>query len=174
MSGPDDQKSSDIMVRIIKIANRLKMKLGSEYEDGMSGQIPADAILEADALIATLCEECPNAIGGYMEQLIERWREMRDMPDSPARDAISEEVFTLAHEIKDIAAMCEYELTAYFAESLRDFVAKTELDLEAKRVIVQAHVDALKTIQKQGFKDTAGPLADELKEAVKIAIEKFS
>lgn len=170
----DKSGAGGVKVELFKIANRLKQKLGIREETDQPGHIDPDAIAEADKLIETLCEECPQAIAGYLEQLTEAWRKMRDMPQSPERNDVSQEILTLAHEIKDIGAMCGFVLAAHFAESLRDYIAQTELNLEAQRVIIQAHVDAMNVVNKQEIKEDAGPAAEELKAMVKVAIDKYS
>ena len=90
------------------------------------------------------------------------------------RQEKSEEIFTLSHEIKDIASLCGYALTAHFAESLRDYIAETALNLKNQKVIIQAHIDALTIVHKQNIKEDGGPAAEELKKMVKIAIEKYN
>ena len=171
----DQNKSAaDVKVRVFRLANRLRNKLGIRAQNDHPGHIDPEAIKEADKLIADRCAECPVTIKAYLDELAAQWRGMRDMPQSPERDQIAQKVFTTAHEIKDIGSMCGYGLPAYFAESLRDFVAKTELELEAQRVIIQAHVDALQVVIKKDIRDIDAPEAAELKKMVKVAIDKYS
>lgn len=162
-------------VEIFKIANRLKDKLNLKpHEKDKEGRIAPEAIEEADRLIAALCEECPSSIGGFLKDLNTKWTKMKDMGNTEERQELSKEIFTVAHEIKDISAMCEYDLISHFAESLRDYVNQTELSLDAQRVIIQAHIDAITVAHKQSIKQDGGPIAEELKKAVKIAVEKYS
>ncbi len=170
---PDD--TSPIKVEIFKIANRLKQKLGIR-PSGFSadGHIDASAIEEADRLIEVLCQECPSSIGGFLHDLSDKWSKMKTMDDGPERQEIGREVFTISHEIKDISAMCGYDLIAHFAESLRDYVDQTELSLDAQRIIIQAHIDAITVAHKQSLKESGGDMAEELKKLVKIAIDKYS
>ncbi|MCB9989522.1 MAG: hypothetical protein H6868_09375 [Rhodospirillales bacterium] len=164
-----------LSVRLYNIKNSLTRKLGIRpgWTKDMPGHVDEALVKEADALIAERCERCPEAIGHFLEKLTGAWVNMRDLPDTPEREELSQVVFMTAHEIKDIAAMCGYDLAAYFAESLRDYIDQTELNLEAQRVIIQAHVDALSVVHKQGLKADGGPAADELKKMVKVAIEKY-
>ena len=69
--------------------------------------------------------------------------------------------------------MCGYGLIAYFAESLRDYIARTDLNLKAQVVIIQAHLDAMQMCHRKGFRTDAGPEAEELKKMVKMAIDKY-
>ena len=174
MAASSDPKDTGLTVELYKLTNHLKAKLGIRFQDQKTGFLAPEAVAQADKLIEALCVECPRTISGYLISLIELWETMRDMKDSEERREIGTQIFTLAHEIKDIGSMCGYDLVAYFAESLRDYIAKTELSLEAQRVIIQAHVDAMQVVNKMGIKKEAGPEAEELKKMVKIAIEKYS
>lgn len=169
-----NSKSPNVTVEIFKIANRLKEKLGLQAKNTPPGHIDSDAIKEADKLIKALCSECPETIAAHLKTLNGLWDEMRDMPDSQERKESGQEIFTLSHEIKDVGSMCGYTLLAYFAESLRDYIGQTELNMDAQRVIIQAHMDAMTLVHKQDIKDDAGAQAEELKKMVKIAIEKYS
>lgn len=169
----EDDENSGFKMKVFKMANRLKVKMGLDPKDETPGFIAPEAIEEADRLIEALCEECSTTISGHLENLATLWKNMRDMEETPAREKLASEIFTVAHEIKDIGAMCGYNLVAHFAESLRDYIGETELNLTAQRVIIQAHLDAMQTVHRNGLKDDAGPVAEELKKAVKIAIDKY-
>lgn len=160
-------------VEMFKMSNRLRMKIGCDPKAEEEGFLDPEALEEADALIEDLCKECPAAIAGHLETLADLWGRMRDMGDGPERSELAREIFTVSHEIKDFGAMCGYDLVAHFAESLRDYIGQTELNLTAQRVIIQAHLDAMQTVHRAGLKDNAGPVAEELKKAVKIAIDKY-
>lgn len=169
------KKKPGIEVEIFKIANSLKNKLVKRPADmAQEGHIDPSAIEEADRLIEALCKECPRSVGGFLDDLSAKWSKMKAMKQGEERNALSQEVFTLAHEIKDISSMCGYALIAYFAESLRDYVSQTQLSLDAQRVIIQAHIDAITVAHKKGLKDDGGASAEELKKVVKIAIDKYS
>ena len=165
---------SDIKVEIIRLTNHLKRRLGFDPKDESEGFIDPKAIEEADKLIEALCAECSQSIGGFLKQLNEKWALMREIAENNAeREALSEAMFTLSHEIKDIGSMCGYNLIAYFAESLRDYIGETELNLEAQKVIIQAHLDSMQLAHKNDVKEDDGPVATELKQLVKVAIDKY-
>lgn len=170
----NDNNNQDEEIYIFEGDNPLRGKLGLLPSDQMEGQIDPEAIKQADALIQELCQDCSDKIGKHLEEMEELWAEMKEMGDTPKRKKLSEQIFVHAHEIKNWGAMCDYPLSAFFAESLRDYIHDTELSLEAQRVIIQAHVDALHVVNKQGLRDEEEPLALELKEQVQIAVEKYS
>ena len=160
-------------IEIYKLVNRLKPRMGVRFEKQESGFLDDSIIAEADKLIAEVCETSPQVIEQHLGNLTALWMEIREKPVSPERNEASQKIFTLAHEIKDIGAMCGYELLAYFAESLRDYIGRTDLNLKAQIVITQAHIDAMQTVHRLGVRKDAGPQAEELKKMVKMAIEKY-
>lgn len=163
-------------IEIIKLANTLKKKLGMHSTRGKDheGYIDPEAIKEADRLIEVLCEDCVSSIGTFLINLNRIWKQMKDMEAGEKRAKLSKELFHQSHEIKDISSMCGYDLIAFFAESLRDYVDQTELSVNAQRIIIQAHIDAINVAHKQGIKENGGPAADELMKLVKVAIQKYS
>lgn len=166
-------KNSSIKVEIYRLANSLKEKLGMNVKKDAVGFIDPAAIAEADLLVAELCKECSGTLAGYLDQITTDWQEMRELPASEKREKIARDIFTLSHEIKDVGSMCGYNLAAYFAESLRDYIERTELSLEAQRVIIQAHVDALHVVIKQDMREADSTQAEELKKMVKVATDKY-
>lgn len=175
MSDSDGGKNDEYVVEIYKVQNHLKGKLGAMRvaKNDDQGHIEEDKIDEANALIGDMCENCLDDIGTNLKALNSAWREMQDLPEGDKRIEKSEQIFTIAHEIKDIASLCGYTLAAHFAESLRDYIAETALNLKNQRIIIQAHVDALSVVHKNDLKEDGGPAADELKKMVKVAIQKY-
>lgn len=166
--------SEDDPIEVYQRINRLKAKAGGDPNDGREGEISPGMIVKADGLIEDFCKDCPKLIAGILEKLTARWKEMAAMGQSSTREKLGKEIFTLAHEVKDMAGMCGYTLMSEFGESLRDYIMETKLELDAQRVIVQAHVDAMNAALRADIRDEGGPAAQELKALVKIAIDKYS
>lgn len=176
MSDEDNNtQDEEYIVEIYKMRNSLKDKLGALriHKNEDEGHLAEEQIDEANALIADLCANCINDIGANLDKLNAAWKEMQDLPNGDAREEKSQEIFTHAHEIKDIASLCGYTLAAHFAESLRDYIAETALNLKNQRIIIQAHIDALSVVHKGDLKEDGGPAAEELKKMVKVAIQKY-
>jgi len=169
----NDMNSSGMKIEMYKLANRLKARMGIRFKEQDDGFLAPESIEEADRLIAELAALCPQMITQHLEKLTTLWAQMKGMEDSPARTAISQQIFTLSHEVKDMGSMSGYELIAYFAESLRDYIGRTDLNMKAQVVIIQAHMDAMLIVNRSGVKSDAGPEAEELKKMVKIAIDKY-
>lgn len=168
-----EEKKSRLRIEVYKLTNYLKNKLGLSINSTEEGEIAPDKIEECDALIQEMCESCLETIGTHLDEIIKLWGKMKDMPQSQERQNLSDQIFIESHEIKDIASLCGYALCAHFAESLRDYISETSLNVEGQRVIIQAHVDAMTVVYKKDLKDDGGPAAEELKKMVKVAIDKF-
>lgn len=167
----DDMHSKK--VQMFEITNRLKQKLGIDGRD-KEGEIPEKKIHEAQAFIHELCRNSRQNIEANLAEISALWDEMKDSVNERLREITSTQIFTLAHEVRDIGALCGYDLAGYFAGSLGDFIEHTKLDMEAQRVIIQAHVDALVVVVKKDMRDDEGKQAEELKAMVKIAVERYS
>ena len=172
---PDqNNKSGSHKVSIINVKTTLKQRLlGIFGKDDDVGFIPDDLIDLADREVSEFCVACSPIMGENIEKLSNLWAKMKDMPACAERDNMAKQIFLLSHEIKDMSALCGYDLIAYFSESLRDYIAKTELSVSAQIVIIQAHLDALMVVHHKGYKKDAGDAAEELKAMVKKAIEKY-
>lgn len=168
------QNKDKIMVQVYKLTNHLKARMGARFKEQETGFLPPEAIAEADNAIAQLCETSHETMTNLLAGLAAAWEGMRVMEASVEREAMAQRIFTLAHEVKDVGAMCGYDLASYFAESLRDYIGKAEMNIKAQVIIIQAHMDALQIVIGQNIKTDAGPKAEELKRMVKVAIDKYS
>ncbi len=171
MSIGDDENAPK--AELYNRSNALKGKVGLNVQTNAEGQLDPEKVQEADALIKDMCKDCNKNIGEQLASLVRAWASMATLDQGEARTQKAQEVFTFAHDIKDIAALCGYGLAAHFAESLRDYVTEHSFADKNQRIIIQAHIDALVVIQKNNLKDDAGPVAEELKETVKLAISKY-
>lgn len=167
-------KGQETKIKVYKQQrNKLKDKLGLRSPNEEPGEIEDKAIEEADKLISDLCSGCLDTVNNNLVALMTIWKEMQVCESQEARDNKALQIFTLAHEIKDVSSLCGYKLAAFFAESLRDYIAETAYDLKNQKVIIQAHIDALKVVIAKDIKADAGDAAEELKKMVKVAISKY-
>lgn len=162
-------------IEMIRIRASLQDKLGAFHirKNESEGYIEEKKVNDAEDLIKDVCKTCLEDIGKNLEKLSDSWKDMQDLPQGSKREKKAKEIFTFAHEIKDIGSLCGYTLIAHFAESLRDYIAETALNLKNQRIIIQAHVDALTVVHKNNLKEDGGPAAEELKKMVKVAIDKY-
>lgn len=173
MPSNSDNTKNSAKIQLLKFSNRLKARLGFSAKEETDGFIDPKAIAEADQLIEAMCIDCPGTLGNHLKEVSTIWDKMKTMHGTAERADMSRQVFTLAHEIKDVASLCKYELLAHFAESLRDYIGLTDLNIDAQVVIIQAHLDAMNIAHKSEFKEQFSPEAEELKRMVRKAIDKY-
>ncbi|MCB1650496.1 MAG: Hpt domain-containing protein [Alphaproteobacteria bacterium] len=166
-----DNEPEKTEVEVFERVNRLKIKSGGS-EDSPDGVISAEAIEEADQSITEMCTDCPDLVNKSLQNLTSTWAEMKENTSPEKRKELAQKMFTDAHEIKDLSGMCGYTLISEFAESLRDYILETTLTVDAQRIIVQAHIDAIQIVHREDIRDDGGPLAQELKLAVQKAIKQ--
>jgi hypothetical protein len=168
--------AAEFQVEHFHRVNRLKLRVGGTLTDHAPGQIDPKAVRAADAIVAEAARGGKDEIGQMLGRLAAAWVALRDLPpDAPseARRKAQEAVFLFSHEIKDMAALCRYSLITDFAESLRDYIERAELGVEARRVIVQAHVDTLNAALRSGITGSDHPMARQLWQAIRAAIAKY-
>jgi chemotaxis protein histidine kinase CheA len=162
-------------VEIIEVKSSIRQRaIGIHGREGDEGFIPDELIEEANKEVEKLCANCTDVMNVNLVKLSDLWSRMRDLPAGDERSKLSQDLFFLAHEIKDVSAMCGYDLISYFAESLRDYINKAELSMKAQRVIVQAHLDAITVAHHRNLKTDEGTATAEIKSMVKKAIEQYS
>ncbi|MCK5373676.1 MAG: hypothetical protein KAJ40_00175 [Alphaproteobacteria bacterium] len=153
--------------------NMLKNKAGMRVNMKEDGFIEDTRIQAADQLICDLCKNSKQTLEEQIKILTKLWNHIQELPDNEKRKEKTQEIFIIAHEIKDISSLCDYAIIAHFAESLRDYITEATMNIKNQRIIIQAHIDALSTILKNDISDEAHPIAEELKSKVKIAINKY-
>ena len=159
-------------VEIVDLGNRLKQKI-MQRPDDKAGYLDPDAVQKAEKLIEDLCHDGEQTINDLLAQIQEHSHQLiNDQVSTDEKRESVLNVFLLAHEIKDIAGMCKFHLTSYFAESLRDYVEGSEMNVKEQLIIMQAHIDAMIACQKMGLREKGTPEAQELKAMVKKAIEQ--
>jgi hypothetical protein len=97
-------------------------------------------------------------------ELLARWE---------SRKQAMEKIYHTANHLKDLASTFSYELMQHFALSLRDFTESIDVNKKEHHIIVQAHRDVMWVVYHENIKDHGGPKAEELKQIVAKAIEKF-
>ncbi len=166
----DPQKGK---IEIINVQNSLKKRaVGIHRKESDQGFIDPELIEAAEKEITKSCSTCQDIIYKNYQELIIVWKGLRASQTSMTKKEAFEKLFLIAHEIKDISSICGYDLIAYFAESLRDFINKTDLTDKAQTIIIQAHIDAIQALQDLNIKTDDGGKTNELKNMVQKAIDQ--
>ncbi|MBV6631695.1 MAG: hypothetical protein KI792_01535 [Alphaproteobacteria bacterium] len=153
-------------VEIIKPSNRLKNKVGG----GGNAKFSAKVIERTEKAVASRGED-------YLAKVREDIQQLRELVKKAAggevTPALIQEIAMTAREVKGEAATFNFPLLSHFGDGLFKFTDGMS-DLSTKRLaVVQAHVDAMSAVLSHNMRGEGGPVGQQLKKGLDIAIEKF-
>ena len=166
-----NRKAKD--VEIFHRINKLKKKAGLSLTDGKKGIVDPDAVRRAQIVIDDKETEYPPTVKELIEQISSIWKGISDMGEDEQKQAL-ETIYHLANNIKDITETYDHNLMHHFSLSLRDFCEIVDLGKSEHSIIVQAHLDVMLVTYEEKLKSDETAQAEELKNVVKLAIEKYS
>jgi hypothetical protein len=171
MSDTDKEEENGNDVEIFHRINRLKIKAGGE-KDGGPGQLDPKSVERAKTVIETKATLYSDEIKNVLTSLSESWKKLRGSEKADHEEL--ELFYNYANQVKDLAATFSYPLMQHFGLSLRDFAEVVDLTRKEHHTIIQAHIDAMWAVYHGGIKDHGDENAEELKQVVSKAIEKYS
>jgi len=148
-------------VQVFMPPNILKAKVGG------SGVLDLEAINRAEKALVQLKEE----FGGWMAVDVNRLAAARDTYQAePSSDALVA-LYRASHDLKGQGTTFDYPLVSRVASSLCRLTDATELARELPMHLIDAHVEAIKIIVRDGIKNAndsgvAKVLASELEQKV--------
>jgi chemotaxis protein histidine kinase CheA len=153
-------------IEIFMPPNILKAKVGG------SGGIDSGAVQRAEEAM----EELKVEFAGWIVEDINRLTEMRREYEIQSDNAHLGNLYRAAHDLKGQATTFDFPLVARVASSLCKLTDDTSYGLDLPVALIDAHVDAIKVIVRDGVKDpnnrTAIVLATELERQVGAFLEK--
>lgn len=161
-------------VRIFHRINKLKRKAGAESNDDRPGFIDPSLIKKAQGYIADQEEHYPEEVSNILARLSNTWNELKAEKDEKRAQTQLSWLYNYANNIKDMAETYHYRLMEHFGKSLRDFCEYIDVRNKAHHVIVDAHINVMRIAYSENIKDQGSPKAEELKQIVAMAIEKYS
>lgn len=133
--------------------NMLKAKVG-----GGKGGVDMAAIQRAEQAMDALKGEFNDWIATDVKALIAARARYAATPDTEARAAL----LRTAHDIKGQAPTFNFPLIARVASSLTRMIGDLPSGAAIPLQLVDAHVNAIQVIHKQGLKDTGDKIAQAL------------
>ena len=156
-------------VEIINVPNTLRAKVG-----GRLGALDAQAIAKAEAAVAELSSQFETWLLDEIRKLEEVQAQIKSEGLNPEN---SEQLFFRAHDLKGLGTTYGYPLITRMAGSLckmTDDAAKRAL---APRMLVEAHLDAIRACVRDQIKEDGHPvgkiLSETLESRVKEHLEKI-
>jgi chemotaxis protein histidine kinase CheA len=153
-------------IEIFMPPNILKAKVGG------SGGLDPSAIKRAEAAI----EELKVEFAGWIIEDVNRLMETRNEYETQMDNDRLGNLYRAAHDLKGQATTFDFPLVARVASSLCKLTDDTSYGVVLPLPLIDAHVDAIKVIVRDGIKDptnqVATVLAVELERQVGVFLEK--
>jgi len=152
---------------VTKPRNLLKEKLG-----GVAPMFDEAALQRAEAALAALSGEFQN----WMEEEVVRMLEARDAARAAHYDNASlERLFGCSHDAKGLGSTYEFPLVTRLAASLCRLIETPEGKDAARQKpqLVDAHVDAIRAVVRDGIKHAEHPVARVLLDELETQVAAF-
>lgn len=172
MKNRDEKTKQD--VEIFHRINKLKKKAGIPLTSNKKGVVDPNAIARAQGVIDDKESEYPPTVRDLIEQISSIWAGLKNTENEDERTQAIDTIYHLSNNIKDITETYDHNLMHHFSLSLRDFCKKIDIDKPEHETIVKAHLDVMNVTFEEKLKSDQTAQAEELKNIVKIAIEKYS
>ena len=167
-------KNRNVDVEIIHRINKLKKKAGISLTSGKKGIVDHSAVQRAQQVIDDKETEYPPTVKELIDQISALWNSVKEMNDEAERKQALETIYHFSNNIKDITDTYGHNLMHHFSLSLRDFCEVVDLEKDEHHIIVEAHLNVMLITYEERLKSDETAQAEELKNIVKIAIEKYS
>ena len=167
---------SDILkkVKIYYRINKLKLKAGVDADDSRPGYIAPESLKKAQEYIDKQEARYSEEVNRVLDMLSNTWNELKAEKDFGRTQTQLSWLYNYANNIKDMSETYDYQLMDYFGKSLRDFCERIDVRNKAHHVIVDAHINVMRIAYDENIKVFDSAKAEELKQIIAKAIEKFS
>lgn len=153
-------------IEIFMPPNILKAKVGG------SGGLDNAAIKRAEDAVEDLRDEFAVWILNDVKQLLDA----RDVYEKQVDATNLSNLYRTAHDLKGQASTFDFPLVARVASSLCKLTDDSNVSGDLPLTLIDAHVDAIKVIVRDGIKDPSNQmatiLASELERQVEVFLEK--
>jgi len=160
-------KKREEPIEVFMPPNLLKAKVG-----GTGGIFEASALKRSEGAIDEFKEE----FGAWLMDDVNRLNLARDAYASDQSDKTRGALYRAAHDLKGQGKTFDFPLVARVAGSLCTLAEESDGGARLPAQLLDAHVDAIKVIVRDGIKDpsnkTASALAHELERQVKAFLAK--
>ena len=154
-------------IEVFTPPNMLKAKVGN-------GGLELAAIKRGEQALEELKDEFAEWIVEDVNRLVQR----RDFYQAQTNNDSLSDLYRASHDLRGQASTFDFPLVARVASSLCNLTDDTSYGLELPITLINAHVDAIKVIVRDGIKDPsdkmATTLAVELERQVGVFLEKHA
>ena len=146
--------------------NALRLKMG-----GRLGGIDPAAIAKAEAALKSLSSN----FGEWLQDEVAKLEAARERVRSEGlTQETGETLYLRAHDLKGLGATYEYPIVTRIAGSLCKLIDDRSKRLEAPLVLVDAHIDAIRTAVKSGIQTDSDPAGRALVGELENRVRDFA
>lgn len=150
--------------QIIQVPNTLRAKVG-----GRLGALDQEAIAKAEAALADLSTH-------FEDWLMDEIKKLEDVQAIIKAEGLnvvnSEQLFYRAHDLKGLGTTYGFPLITRVAGSLCKMLDDEEKRAEAPRLLVEAHLDAVRAIVRNQIKSEVHPVGTVLSETLEARVKE--
>ena len=150
--------------QVIQVPNTLRAKVG-----GRMGAIDKDAIAKAEAALADLSSQ----FGDWLLEEIKKLEDVQALIKSEGLNPEnSDQLFYRDHDLKGLGTTYGFPLISRIAGSLCKMLDEPEKRAQAPRMLVDAHLDAIRAIVRDQIKDEGHPVGKILSETLEARVKE--
>ncbi len=148
--------------QVIRPPNMLRQKVGGGF-----GGINADAIAKAEQALAAMSAQFGQWLQDEIDKLDKAQADIRAQGFTPAT---AEALYFRAHDLKGLGATYQFPLVTRLAGSLCKMLDDPARRLDAPVVLVDAHIDAIRAVVRDGIKTDDHPVGRMLAETLEARV----
>lgn len=157
--------------KVVYLPNRLREKVGGGPLS--QGAIDDELIAKAESKVQELSVSFGEQALTDMTQLVTIFENLKNAPVSEQHSFIRQ-INSIMHEVRGNGASFNFPLLSEFASSLFRFTEHLTSASAPQLEIIKAHVDALFVVVNQKIMGDGGDVGLQLKQSLRIAIQKYS
>ena len=148
--------------QVIQPPNTLRQKVGGGF-----GGIDASAIAKAEEALKAMADQFGQWLQDEIVKLDAAQAAIRERGYTAET---AEELYFRAHDLKGLGATYQYPLVTRLAASMCKLIDDPVRRLEAPRLLLDAHVDAIKAVVRDGIQTDDHPLGRVLAEELEAKV----
>ena len=148
--------------QVIRPPNTLRMKVGGGF-----GAIDAKAIAKAEEALAAMSSQ----FGQWLQdEIIKMDQAQADIRAQGYTSATAEALYFRAHDLKGLGTTYQYPLVTRLAASLCRMMDDPEKRMRAPMLLVDAHIDAIRAVVRDGIQTDEHPTGRVLAETLEARV----
>jgi len=149
--------------QVIRPPNNLRMKVGGGF-----GGIDASAIARAEQALASMSAQ----FGQWLQdEIVKLEKAQADIRAGGYTEANAEALYFRAHDLKGLGSTYQFPLVTRLAGSLCRLMDDPVKRMNAPMVVVEAHIDAIRAVVRDGIQTDDHPVGRTLAETLEARVQ---